>query len=405
MHKRKLNRGFTIVELLVVIVIIAILAAISLVAYASVTSRAVVASLQSDLSNDATILKSYAAQYGSYPTTLNTDNCPTLPTLDTNLCLKTSSGNSLSYMPSSTSNPANFSLYANNNSTYYRISSDSPISSSLTKTCPYGFIVVPGSTTYSTNDFCVMKYEAKADNGSGTGDTSQTTGYNTWPANTYPISSTRKLVSTAAGYPVAYISQTTSLTAASSYTTNCDTGCHLITEAEWLTIAQNVLSNKDNWSTGTVGSGYIPRGNSSSSAALEASSDLTGVNKRTLTLTNGEVIWDLAGNVWDWTSTSQTGGQPTGMASWNWYEWTAVSGGTWSSGISPYPADTGIPGASGWNSTQGIGKIYGLTSDASSRGFRRGGTWYTGGYAGVLALILSASPGYTSSYFGLRVSR
>src|ERR1035437_10261807 len=30
-----------------------------------------------------------------------------------------------------------------------------------TKTCPTGFILVPGSRLYSTGDFCVMKYEAK----------------------------------------------------------------------------------------------------------------------------------------------------------------------------------------------------------------------------------------------------
>src|ERR1035437_3765419 len=29
------------------------------------------------------------------------------------------------------------------------------------KTCPAGFVLVPGSKLYKTSDFCVMKYDAK----------------------------------------------------------------------------------------------------------------------------------------------------------------------------------------------------------------------------------------------------
>ncbi|MFZ2125552.1 MAG: prepilin-type N-terminal cleavage/methylation domain-containing protein, partial [Candidatus Saccharimonadales bacterium] len=45
------NRGFTIVELLVVIVVIGILAAITIVSYAGISQRAVAVSLQSDLAS------------------------------------------------------------------------------------------------------------------------------------------------------------------------------------------------------------------------------------------------------------------------------------------------------------------------------------------------------------------
>ena len=60
--------GFTIVELLIVIVVIAILAAISIVAYAGIQDRAHNTTVQSDLANNAKKLKEYQIVTGAYPT-------------------------------------------------------------------------------------------------------------------------------------------------------------------------------------------------------------------------------------------------------------------------------------------------------------------------------------------------
>ena len=64
---RKSVTGFTIVELLIVIVVIAILAAISLVAYTGIQNRAHDTAVQSDLSNFARKAGAYYAINGVYP--------------------------------------------------------------------------------------------------------------------------------------------------------------------------------------------------------------------------------------------------------------------------------------------------------------------------------------------------
>lgn len=71
MHKSHINAkyGFTIVELLVVIVVIGILAAITIVAYSGITQRAKEAQLKSDLKSASTQLEIYSTTQndGNYP--------------------------------------------------------------------------------------------------------------------------------------------------------------------------------------------------------------------------------------------------------------------------------------------------------------------------------------------------
>jgi len=231
-------------------------------------------------------------------------------------------------------------------------------------------------------------------------------------------------VSVAAGTPLESIGQADSIAKASA----ACTGCHLITEKEWMTLAQNVLSVPSNWSGGAVGSGYIYSGHNdySPSNALAASTDDDGysgtgnnasdvtvangvvgkVQKRTLTLTNGQVIWDLAGNVWEWTAGQATGGQPglSTDAGFNWHEWNAINTvGTLA--VNPNLSTTGLTGVSGWTSANGVGQIYSYTGNAALRGFIRGGDWRTGVTAGVATLFLNAVPSDAFEGLGFRVAR
>lgn len=65
-HTRSL--GFTIVELLVIIVIIAILVAITIVSYSAVTRNSREQALTADLQTTSSELQKYKSQKGSYPT-------------------------------------------------------------------------------------------------------------------------------------------------------------------------------------------------------------------------------------------------------------------------------------------------------------------------------------------------
>ncbi len=67
--KQQKQTGFTIVELLIVIVVIGILAAITIVAYNGIQDRSRDARTQSDIKAVATLIEKYAAENDSYPST------------------------------------------------------------------------------------------------------------------------------------------------------------------------------------------------------------------------------------------------------------------------------------------------------------------------------------------------
>lgn len=123
------NIGFTIVELLVVIVIIGILAAITIVSYTGISQKATISSLQSDLTSSSQQLKLFQVDNSSYPNSIT--DCPT-PSAG-NMCLKVSNGNSYSYGVNNTSNPQTFCITTTNGNLSYMIT---PQSTPVAGGCP-----------------------------------------------------------------------------------------------------------------------------------------------------------------------------------------------------------------------------------------------------------------------------
>jgi len=256
-----------------------------------------------------------------------------------------------------------------------------------TKTCPAGYIPVPGNSMYGTSDFCVMKYEAKAVqiNAPTVGLTTPNTGYGSINNSSTPTTSAngRAIASVASGFPIAQIVQSTAL----DYCANQNTvlGASLISNAEWMTIARNIEAQASNWIGGAVGSGGIYRGHSDtgidSVLGQQASTDdndgyfgtgndiNNGPNqKRTHTLSNGEVIWDLSGNQWEWISDTIMGvNKPIGGP-----EFTSITG------YGQLSYDLTRPSNTNWTSTQNMGQYLAGSLTGGPFTILRGGRWHSG---------------------------
>lgn len=89
----KKQSGFTIVELLVVIVVIGILASITIVTYSGIRERAQRANLQTDVAKVEDAVKLFKLDHRSAPESVT--DCPT--PADKNICVTPNKGNSLSY--------------------------------------------------------------------------------------------------------------------------------------------------------------------------------------------------------------------------------------------------------------------------------------------------------------------
>jgi len=242
-----------------------------------------------------------------------------------------------------------------------------------------------------------MKYEAKIQ---GNNDGSQT------------YSSSFVPESRAAGTPWVNISQTNAIAECASL----GSGYHLITNAEWTSLARHIAAQPSNWSTGTVGSGVLSRGYSASTTnatdgftnTVVASN--TGINyeynigadqvggsglfdlKRTYYLANGKTLWDLAGNVWEWT---------TDICDSNWY-----NGGAWiewgNANLSDY--EIGLAGPTPlYESVQNAGMYWGCANDGN--GIRRGGRWDNGLLSGIFAVNNNDAPSVYGINVGFRCVR
>jgi prepilin-type N-terminal cleavage/methylation domain-containing protein len=143
---RKTASGFTIVELLIVIVVIAILAAISIVAYNGIQDRANASASQSATRQAATKIRTYAVENGNCPVDLtsvgiaNTTSTQYNYLCDTSVtpaeyCLTSTVGRQNYYMSSSQASPVFGSCY--NYLLWDKSSSTTPIPGGTVDTSTY----------------------------------------------------------------------------------------------------------------------------------------------------------------------------------------------------------------------------------------------------------------------------
>jgi len=428
-YEKRVNKGFTLLEILLVIVAIGILAAIVLVAINPTRqiNQARQAAVNSEKNAIVKAIEQYVIDNQTYPADITETSKAICNNIVTTNCANLSIlvPTYIANIPSGTT----YTVAKGNDGRAYVNTTET----AANLNCPTGYIKVPGNSLYQTKDFCVMKYEAKAVdiNNPTVGLLTPNTGFNTIDNNTTATTSAngRVIASVASGYPIAQITQTTAI----DYCANQNTvsGASLITNAEWMTIARNIEAQNSNWfNTATptvnqVGSGGLWRGHSDNSQdnVLVASTDdnLGYVNtnnspnsangwsgwqeRRTYTLSNGETIWDLSGNVWELINDTILGkDQPTGSS-------PGATFREYNTGLSNSITNFGTlgrdlvgPSNPDWNSTQNMGQIYndGINSPNQTFALHRGGGRGSAIYAGVFAMILSYAPSTRGSITGFR---
>lgn len=249
--------------------------------------------------------------------------------------------------------------------------------------CPTGYIPVEGMASYSVDDFCVMKYEAKDVSSEAISRPDLTPWVNVSVLEAFGICS----VATETGYSGEFA---------------------LISNSEWMSIARNIENIDDNWSGGSVGSGCVYMGNNGYDTTCSYSNSFApdfGVSRNSkakLKLNSGAEIYDFAGNVWefvDWSTADSVFTRAPTDGSPNWRELSVLSGSFTKHLIGPQGS---------FDSSHGMGKWYGSMADNN---WRRGYTIRGGDYdditdnpgTGIYSIALNATTDNSAAvYVGFR---
>lgn len=292
-----------------------------------------------------------------------------------------------------------YTFYAN--ATKTSSSSCSTVSLTYVATsCPIGYIPVPANATVDAPDnFCVMQFEAKDDGG---GNPVSQAGSTPWVS-----------ISQVDAYNKCNYLNSELNDSDRENDVNNDGTYALISNPEWMAIARNVENVDANWTNGTVGQGCLKRGNiggafacTGGDSGYDGGDPDFGISRSDngtaqLILDNGETIWDLSGNVWEWVDWTLGAPLSTNMTQVNkpyvgtdgtqvddWRELDVIDNFT-----AHVPSTAILPSDSTFNANFGMGRVFTGTSGGAAV---RGGIYAYGAYAGVFALGLS----YTSTGSG-----
>lgn len=295
------QKGFSLVELMVAVAIIAVLSTLSIVALKGIRQSGRDSRRVADIAQLQLALKTFYNENGFYPTAITAGQSIVM--------------NGRSYLLAVPDNPEprddgtcpdegyvyspvedgqryalRFCLASRSNSLAggsHTATADGIIA------CPAGYVRVIGNAEFGTTDFCAMQYEAKCDSDKGS-----LTGDGTYDNSDKPCEGAYSIASQPTYPPIGNIS----FAQARAY---CHTaGGHLMTNAEWMTIARDAELNPANWTDGIQGNGIMPQGNHAGGLVLDGaweyangidSTDLE--HRRTMQLSSGDKIWDMAGNV------------------------------------------------------------------------------------------------------------
>ena len=255
---------------------------------------------------------------------------------------------------------------------------------------PGSWVLVPGDPDYGTEAFCVMKYEAKDSSGVPT--------------------------SAAADRPWVNISQLEAIAACATL----GDGFHLITNNEWMTIAANIAGQGVNWSGGEVGVGELARGHTDSSPSQTCAADpndenayvdgscvgsSTGVfnQRRTHSLSSGKVIWDLAGNAWDFTSYFNNSDKT--LTDNSFVEYTLISEDPLDEESRTLKKSDLVPTEKSywdnWDSTKSIGQYF-PGANGSGGALRRGGFYWEAENGGIFSAFSYRDENFVNFHQGFR---
>jgi prepilin-type N-terminal cleavage/methylation domain-containing protein len=282
-----------------------------------------------------------------------------------------------------------------------------------------GWVLVAGNSRYGTPNFWVMKYLAVCSDNKGNylnDHPTQYQGYLDIGLNCIAANG-RQIAALPGGEPITNLSHPVAL----QYCANV--GAHLLTNDEWMTMADDIANQVKNWSGGTVGSGAIYSGHNDTAplSILPADSNdangyageinVGGNQRRTLYLSNGSVVWDMGGNLWEHVqrSTKDQGDTLTAMTlpscaastgGWAFCEFPAIN---WTG--STVSQASVAPLTVTWNSTNGVGEVWTYAGTQGTTVLFRGGTFNNYAAAGIYSLELDSMS--TSNYetSGFRCAR